>query len=299
VAGLVEVDYARLMMIRSVADGDRDAIFALGVAEEAAWFGQAEINAEEIGEWIEEEGGVASGVVAVDDAGNVRGFAAPGRHQAVFLADPSRTSLLTDELLPWLRERCDVVRLMTFAGDMARVTAFERHGLRHLRSSFLLARADSVGPVPVAAFPKGVKVAPYRFGDDDQAVHRLVYIDAAWASVPGHAERDLDQWLDTVRHCRSAFLARRNGRPVGWVAGRVRASGRGYVDMLAVAMSERHRGLGRALLLHAFADLQLAGGRDLTLGAQAENAAALGLYRSVGLEVEREWRIYAAGSDEA
>jgi ribosomal protein S18 acetylase RimI-like enzyme len=68
--------------------------------------------------------------------------------------------------------------------------------------------------------------------------------------------------------------------------------------MLAVARSERHRGLGRALLLHAFADLQT-GGRDLTLGVEAENAAALGLYRSVGLEVEREWRIYATASDEA
>jgi ribosomal protein S18 acetylase RimI-like enzyme len=285
-------------MIRSVADGDRDAIFALGVAEEAAWFGQAEISAEEIGEWIEEEGGVASGVVAVDAAGTVRGFAAPGRREAVFLADPTRTSLLTDELLPWLRERCDVVRLMTFAGDTARVAAFERHGLRHLRSSFSMARADSVGPVPVAAFPKEVQVERYRFGDDDQAVHRLIYIDAAWASVPGHAERDLDQWLDTVRRCRSAFLARRDRRPVGWVAGRVLATGRGSVDMLAVAMSERHRGLGRALLLHAFADLQLAGGRDLTLDAQTENAAALGLYHSVGLEVEREWRIYATASTE-
>jgi ribosomal protein S18 acetylase RimI-like enzyme len=162
-----------------------------------------------------------------------------------------------------------------------------------------MARADSVGPVPVAPFPRGVEVAPYRFGDDDQAVHRLIYIDAAWASVPGHAERDLDQWLATARHCRSAFLARRNGRPVGCVTGRVLASGRGSVDMLAVAMSERHRGLGRALLLHAFADLQLAGGRDLTLGVQAENAGALRLYRSVGLEVEHEWRIYATASNEA
>lgn len=285
------------MMIRSATEADRDAIFALGVAEEVAWFGRAEIGAEEIGEWIEEEGGVASGVVAVDDAGCVRGFAAPGRHQAVFLAEPTRANPLVDELLPWLRERCEVVRLMTFAGDTARVAAYERHGLRHFRSSFLMARAHSVGPVPVAVFPSGVKVVPYRFGDDDQAVHRLIYIDAAWASVPGHAERDLDQWLDTVRRCRSTFLARRNGRPVGWVGGRVLASGRGYVDMLAVAISERHRGLGRALLLRAFADLQLAGGRDPTLDAQAENEAALGLYRSVGLEVEREWRIHAASNE--
>jgi ribosomal protein S18 acetylase RimI-like enzyme len=286
------------MVIRSVADGDREAIFALGVAEEAAWFGQPEISAEEIGEWIEDEGGVASGVVAVDDGGSVCGFAAPGRHQAVLLVDPTRTSLLADELLPWLRERCDVVRLMTFAGDVARVAAFERHGLRHLRSSFSMVRADSLTPLPVAEFPEGVEVAPYRFGDDDQAVHRLIYIDAAWASVPGHVDRNLDQWLDMVRRCPSAFLARRDGRPVGWVTSRVLASGRGSVEMLAVARSERHRGLGRALLLHAFADLQT-GGRDLTLGVEAENAAALGLYRSVGLEVEREWRIYATTSDEA
>jgi ribosomal protein S18 acetylase RimI-like enzyme len=287
------------MIIRPATAGDRDAIFALGVAEEAAWFGQAEISAEEIREWVEEEGGVASGVVAVDAAGSVRGFAAPGRHLAVFLADPTRTRQLTDELLPWLRERCDEVALMTFAGDLERVAAFERHGLQHRRSSFLMARAESVGPVPAATLPKGVEVAPYRFGDDDVAVHRLIYLDAAWASVQGHAERDLDQWRELMRRSRSAFLARRNGRPVGWVAGRVLTSGRGYVDMLAVATSERHRGLGRALLLHVFADLQLAGGRDLTLGVEAENEAALGLYRSVGLEIEREWRIYGAASSES
>ncbi len=40
---------------------------------------------------------------------------------------------------------------------------------------FLMARAQSVGPMPVAAFPKGVEVAPYRLGDNDQAVHRLIY----------------------------------------------------------------------------------------------------------------------------
>src|SRR5438270_5881063 len=153
------------MMIRSAADGDRDAIFALGVAEEATWFGLAETTAEEIAEWIEEEGGVPSGVVAVDDAGTIRGFAAPGRHQAVLLADLARTSALTDELLPWLRERCDGVRLMTFAGDAAGVAAFERHGLRHLRSSFWMARADSAEPLPMASFPKGITVARYGIGD--------------------------------------------------------------------------------------------------------------------------------------
>jgi ribosomal protein S18 acetylase RimI-like enzyme len=281
------------MTLRAATDSDRDAVLALGVAEEAAWFGAAELSAEEVGEWIDEEGGVARGVVAVDRSGRVHGFASPGLRGAVFLADPARTDALADELLPWLHKQRDVVQLMTFAGDTARAAAFERHGLRHRRSSFLMTRPDSAGPVPAAAFPDGIDVVPYRLGDADEAVHRLIYVDAAWASVPGHSDRDLDAWLEKERACRSMFLARRDGRPVGWVAGRVLHSGRGYISTLAVARSERRRGLGRALLLHAFADLKLAGAHALTLGVEAENDSALGLYRSVGMEVEHEWQVFA------
>src|SRR4051812_21938715 len=176
---------------------------------------------------------------------------------------------LADLLLPWLHTQRDAVEVMSFAGDTERVAALERHGLRHRRSSFSLARPDSAGPVPAAAFPDGVDVAPYRLGDADEVVHRLIYVDAAWGSVPGHAERDLDAWRETVRPCRSLFLARRNRRPVGWVAGRLLDSGRGYINTLAVATSARGQGLGRALLLHAFTDLQRAGARGLTLGVEA------------------------------
>jgi len=280
-------------MLRSASDGDRDAVLALGVAEEAAWFGEAEVSAAEVGEWIDDEGGLGAGVVAVAEDGRVCGFASPGRRQAVFVADPAWTDALADELLPWLHARRDVVELMTFAGDHGRLRAFERHGLRHRRSSFSLARPDSAGPLPAAAVADGVTIAPYRLGDADEIVHRLIYIDAAWASVPGHAERDLDAWRETARRCRSMFLARRGGRPVGWVAGRVLDGGRGYVTTLAVATSDRGRGLGRALLARALTDLQRAGARGLALDVEAENEAALALYRSVGLEVEREWRIYA------
>jgi ribosomal protein S18 acetylase RimI-like enzyme len=284
---------AARLAVRSATDGDRGAVLALGVAEESAWFGEAEVSAEEVGEWVDDEGGIAPGVVAVDDAGRVRGFASPGRHEAVFLADPGLTDAVAAGLLPWLRERCDVVELMTFAGDVARVAAFERHGLHHRRSSFSLARPEGAGRPPGAAFPEGVEVGRYRLGEADEAVHRLIYVDAGWASVRGHAERDLEGWREIARRGGSTFLARRDGRPVGWVAGRLLDSGRGWVDTLAVAASERRRGLGRALLLHAFADLQRAGARGLGLGVEAENESALGLYRSVGLEIEREWRIYA------
>jgi ribosomal protein S18 acetylase RimI-like enzyme len=281
------------MTLRPATDGDRDAVLALGVAEERAWFGEPENSAEEVGEWIDDEGGVACGAVAVGADGRVAGFASPGRHEAIFLADLGVTDAVADGLLPWLREQRDVVELMTFAGDAARVAAFERHGLRHRRSVFTMLRGDSAGPVPAAPVPEGVDVAPYRLEDADEAVHRLIYVDAAWASVPGHVERDFGSWREMVRQgSGSAFVARRDGRPVGWVLGRLLDNGRGYIEALAVAAGERGRGLGRALLLHAFTGLERAGARDLGLGVQAHNETALGLYRSVGLEVEHEWRIH-------
>src|SRR5947208_2515920 len=124
------------MILRPATDADRDAVLNLGVAEEAAWFGEAESSADEVGEWIDDEGGVTAGVVAVDDETRVRGFASPGRREAVLLADTSETRVLADELLPWLLARREAIELMTFAGDAARLAAFERHGLRHHHSSF-------------------------------------------------------------------------------------------------------------------------------------------------------------------
>src|SRR4051812_49965857 len=88
------------MALRSAIDSDRDTVLALGVAEEAAWFGEAELSAEEVGEWVDDEGGVARGVVAVDDTGRVRGVASPGRRGAGVLADPGPAGAPGDELLP-------------------------------------------------------------------------------------------------------------------------------------------------------------------------------------------------------
>jgi ribosomal protein S18 acetylase RimI-like enzyme len=138
-------------------------------------------------------------------------------------------------------------------------------------------------------FPDGVDVARYRLGDADEDVHRLIYDDAAWAAVAGHKARTLKSWREAVRPCSSLFLARRAQRAIGWVAGRVLDNGRGYIQTVAVATDERGEGLGRALLLHAFADLERAGAGDMSLAVVASNEAALALYRSLGLEVEREW----------
>jgi ribosomal protein S18 acetylase RimI-like enzyme len=277
---------------RPATEDDRDAVLGLAVAEERAWFGAPETEPAEVREWIEDAGGVTAGVVVVADAGSVLGFAAPGRDDAVLLAEPAQAVSVVGHLLPWLLERRADSRLMVFAGDAERCAALERGGLRSLYSSFWLLRPPEAGALPAPAVPDGVEVAPYRLGDDDAAVHRLIYSDAAWGSVRGHRVRDLPAWRETVRACGTLLLARRDGRPVGWLAGRLLDSGRGHVRALAVAADEQRRGLGRALLVRGLRDLERAGARGLTLDAVAHNVTALGLYTSLGFAVEREWRTY-------
>ena len=146
-------------------------------------------------------------------------------------------------------------------------------------------------------WPDGVAVGPYRPGEDDEAVHALIYVDAAWAEVSGHTPRSLEAWRSALTPEYRGWVARREGRPAGWVAGRVFGDGRGWVEQLAVARSARGLGLGRALLLHSLADLGEQGATVLALGVQGENETAIGLYRDVGFAVEREWRAYARPAD--
>lgn len=187
------------------------------------------------------------GVVAVDDVGRVGGFVSPDRHETVFLADPALTDPLVDELLPWLREQRDVVQLLASGADTARVTALQRHGLRYCRSSFTLARPIAPGRCLRPRFPTGAcrAIPPRGLRRLRPPAHLR---DAAWASVAGHAERDLDGWSELTRPCRSLFLADRDRRPVGWVAGRLLDSGREYGSSLA---DRRSRSLARRALLLA------------------------------------------------
>ena len=155
-------------------------------------FGEAEHSAEEVGRWIDEEGGVAGGVVAVDDVGRVGGFVSPGRRETVFLADPALTDPLVDELLPWLREQRDVVQLLASGADTARVRALQRHGLRYSgrRSRWRAPIAPDRCLRP--RFPTGVHVVPYRLGDSDDSVHRLTYV-----MLRGHPSRDMQSATST------------------------------------------------------------------------------------------------------
>jgi mycothiol synthase len=231
--------------------------------------------------------------VVFERDGRVAGYAAAGGGgQTILLVDPGDDpEPALEALVAWLGERGHH-QVDSYGRDERRIAWLEANGFTHLRSFFDLRRGIEP-PLASAVWPSGAEIARYRPGEDDEAVHALIYVDAAWAEVPGHTQRSLEEWRSTLTPDYRGWVARRDGRPIGCVAGRVFSDGRGWVEQLAVARSARGLGLGRALLLHSLAELRERGATTLALGVQGENGNALGLYRDVGFEVEREWRAYS------
>jgi ribosomal protein S18 acetylase RimI-like enzyme len=278
-------------VLRPATPADRAALIALALAEDAAWSSAPAVSAEEVGEFVDS---FAPGMIFERD-GRVAGYAADREGGGtILLCDPDPAAdpgLALEALAAWLGERGHH-ELDTYAGDARRIAWLEARGFNHRRSSFDLQRGIDP-PLAPAVWPSAVTVARYRPSDDDVAVHALIYGDAAWGEVPGHTLQSLQRWRSQLTPDHLGWLARDDGRPVGWVAGRVFNDGRGWIQQLAVARSARGLGLGRALLLHALAELQARGASTLALGVQAANEHAIGLYRDVGFEVAREWRVYA------
>src|SRR4051794_30364828 len=275
-------------MLRPATPADRPGLIALALAEDAAWSGAPEVSAEEAGEVVDQHGG---GVVFERD-GRVAGYAAVGEGgETILLADPGDDpGPALEALVAWLGDRGDD-EVDAYAADARRIAWLEAHDFTYRRSFFDLDRGIDP-PLPPAVWPSGVAVARYRRGEDDDVVHALMYADAGWGEVPGHSELSLEAWRSMLAPEYLGWVARRDARPVGWVAGRVFSDGRGWVEQLAVARSARGEGLGRALLLHSLAELRDRGATSLALGVQGGNENAIRLYRGIGFELAREWRVY-------
>jgi ribosomal protein S18 acetylase RimI-like enzyme len=275
-------------MLRPATPADRPDLIALALAEDAAWSGAPEVSAEEAGELIDR---YEPGTIFERD-GRVAGYAAVDEgDETILLADPGDPVSPLDTLVTWLGEHGHH-QVAAYAADARRIAWLEAHGFTHRRSACDLVRG--IDPPPASAvWPSGVAIARYRPGEDDHAVHALIYVDAAWGEVPGHTQRSLEAWRSMITPDYSGWIARRDGRAIGWVVGRVFDDGRGWIEQLAVARSSRGLGLGRALMLHSLAELVSRGATSLATGVDAENERALGLYRDIGFAVEREWRVYA------
>jgi ribosomal protein S18 acetylase RimI-like enzyme len=208
----------------------------------------------------------------------------------------------SDEMLGWAESRArekGLVRALGggWAGDEAMLDLFERAGYLPVRHFFRM-QAALAGANEASVWPAGVVVRTFQPGDERTFydLHQETFADhwehdepdpyeewAHWLLQPPMFQPDL--W----------FLAEEDGEPAGIAIchSRHEVPGMGRVDVLGVRRPWRRRGLGRALMLHAFAEFKRAGLSEADLGVDGESlTGATRLYESVGMHVVARRDVY-------
>ena len=170
----------------------------------------------------------------------------------------------------------------------------EREGYAPVRHFFRMEITFSAEP-PAAAWPAGLTVRSGGANDDLRPFYETS--EEAMADHCGHVPRSYEEWRE--RRERSHFdpsiwfLALDGEEPAGAVMCSV-ADAIGWIDTLAVRAPWRRRGLGLALLTHAFRELYGRDFRRIVLGVDAENpTGATRLYERAGMRIGQQYATYS------
>ena len=186
-----------------------------------------------------------------------------------------------------------LLRSTVIAADGDACELFESEGFRPGRHFWRMA-IDLREGVPEPEWPEGVSVRAFRPGDEEE-VHTLV--QEAFSDNYRHVRTAFEDWRDVMMARESFdpalwFLAESGARIIG-VALCPDYPDRGWVRQLAVARDWRRRGVGAALLRHAFRELARHGKPNAGLALDSFNlSGAHEFYVANGMHAEREYQEY-------
>ncbi len=191
----------------------------------------------------------------------------------------------------------------TYGNHEASRRLLEGFGMHLIRQAHHM-RIDFDKPIGEPSWPEGILVRTYNHAEDAEAVY--LANDEAFRDHWGYVETPFEQGFERWLH----FLVNRdNFDPSLWflavdgeeIAGMALCRPQadddaeiGWVGELCVLRPWRRKGIGLALLRHAFRELRKRGKRGVGLGVDAENlTGALRLYERAGMHVERNRLTYA------
>lgn len=282
--------------IRAATAEDAEAILDLHVLCDLASLGEVSTSVDEVSSGLERPS-IRNGVLRADD-GTLIGHAwiehqdghektwgdleiRPGCDRAVAAA-------LLDWLIAASRELAPgrPMHVFTDSKNTAKRAAYEALGGRVIREFCRMEiRLDQHGAEP--GLPRGVTIRSVDPDDADLRTAHRIY-DTAFADHFGHEAQSYEDWLAlTVNGAMSDlslwWLACVDGEPAAVLYGTVLPTA-GYIDTLATLAPLRGRGLGRALMLTAFAAFRRRGLEKAVLGVDATNpTGARALYESLGM----------------
>jgi mycothiol synthase len=182
------------------------------------------------------------------------------------------------------------VKAGMFAENGLARTLFEQLGFREVRRYYHM-RIVFDGPPEVPALPEGIELAAFH-REDARAFHAAV--GEAFAEEWGFVALPFDEWVRTRIDAPDTdltlwFVARDRDEIAGIVRCDPKKYGGGWIGMLGVRMPWRKRGIGLALLQHAFTEFHRRGEPHVGLGVDADNpTGATRLYEKAGMQVLTE-----------
>jgi ribosomal protein S18 acetylase RimI-like enzyme len=186
------------------------------------------------------------------------------------------------------------LEICTLAADRPKLDLLAQHGFAPRRTVYRM-RVDLPDDPAQTPVPTGLEIRPFREGVDERVVydtmndafedhiHHSSESFEAWRTrLLGHPDFDADLWLlawdgDEVA---GALIAYDHGE-LGWVKG------------LGVRRAWRCRGLGTAMLTHAFAAFVRRGQQRVELGVDAEGEnRPLDVYETLGMQVVHAYELF-------
>ena len=201
-------------------------------------------------------------------------------------------------LLAALLDRTPAARVWAHGALPAAAALAARAGLTAQRELWRM-RRDLDVPLPDPQVPDGVRIRSFAVGADEAELLRVNNAAFAWHPEQGGwtlddvAEREAEPWFDPDGVLLAVDVSRR--RSTCWASTGRRCTPRaparrtptapvGEVYVLGVDPAAQGRRLGPALTLAGLAHLRDRGLGAVVLYVEADNAAAVRLYRDLGFE---------------
>ena len=284
--------------VRAAAGADAAAISELMVAADTVVQGWSDSTALELVEWWRMTD-LATNSWVVED-GSVAAYGVVIPHGASAETDafvhPAKTGL---GLGTWLLRRGEErVRELGFATVLTWCLApdadaralFERSGYREVRRFYRMLVEHEVEPPP-PDWPEGFRVGTFELADA-RGFHAA--LDEAFAEEWNFVSEPFDSWaerrIDIPEFDPTLWFVVREGNEIaGVLRGDPERGGTGWVGALGVRPRWRKRGLGLALLRHAFGEFYRRGQSRVGLGVDARNpTGATRLYERAGMHATYE-----------
>jgi mycothiol synthase len=284
--------------VRPATEDDAPAVNDLVIAVDSSVQGWSDSTVAELVDWWRETDLAANSWLVEDDSLAAYAVLIPHGESADIdgFVDPAKTGR---GLGSWLLRRGEerarelgLPKVLTWclAPDSEARSLFERSGYSEVRRFYrMLVEHDDVPPQP--EWPDGFRVSTF-VTEDARAFHAA--LGEAFAEEWNFVETPFDQWAE--RRLTGPdfdpslwFIVREDEEIAAVLRGEPERAGAGWVGAIGVRPAWRKRGLGLALLRHAFAEFYRRGQRRVGLGVDAQNpTGATRLYERAGMDVAYE-----------